>query len=167
MTFQKQKSRTVFTVDVESFAVRIGILCVSIVIILGVHLATDRQYMIRRVYDYYSSYLVIFIFFLFIFFAIHLRISGSQFYKFWKCTGWGGVYGCLAGIIGYFLGIATDIFMVKQHSTSFLFQFSHNPFEYLMLICTYPIVALKSWMYGGLIGLVMFSWVRFFLKAVR
>lgn len=150
-----QRRRSNFSLNVKNFNFRLGILCVSIIGVLVLHLVLDSQYFIRRVSVYYPAYLALYFLSLFILFAIHLRFSETLIGKFWKYIGYGIIYGFLAGLISYFFGIAADIFNIKQRNP-FFNHFVEAPKEYLMVILTYPMVFLKSWLYGGIVGLSMF-----------
>ena len=144
----------------ESYIYRVVILGLSIASIVGVHLIADSQYMVRKIYDYYPAYFSIFIFTIFIFFVINLRSPEALIFNIWKCIGYGALYGYLAGILGYLFAMTVDIFAVKQHSDSFFTHFAQSPFEYLAVILSYPAIVLKSWLYGGLVGLSMFFLFR-------
>lgn len=147
--------------NIESSIFRIGILCTSIAIVLILHFIADSQHMTRRIYVYYPAYLTFYFFTIFLLFTNHLRSPEALIGKLWKCIGYGMIYGFLAGIVGYFFGIAMDIFDAKKQSLFFT-HLSQNPIEYITVILIYPMVVLKSWLYGGLVGLSMFFLFRFF-----
>ncbi len=145
-----------------SFIARIGILSVSIAGTFGVYYIVDSEYLTRRIHDYYPAYLTIYFFTLFVSFAIHLRSPYALVDKLWKCLGYGIAHGCFAGVIGYFFGIEVDIANLSENKNLFLVHFAQNPFEYLMVILSYPTFVLKSWLYGGLVSLSIFVFIKRF-----
>lgn len=136
------------------------VLFFCVILVATLNLVIEHDYLIRRIHVYYAPYLSIFYFVEFAFFVAWLygmRDRKVRVVAFLMC---GFVSGCAAGAIAYFFGISSDIFGVKPRVISHA-AFNQTAMQIIFATATYPIIVLRSWLYGLLIGILLFLGERF------
>ncbi|RJG05288.1 hypothetical protein D3870_03985 [Noviherbaspirillum cavernae] len=132
---------------------KICVLFASIAITFALNVAIDGDYIDRRIHVYRSAYLGVFYFALFLMLAVYLYLKKIRAAMSWTCLLYGMGFGCMAGVIAYFLSITLDVFGVKNNKLlpdQMLLELVFQSF-------TFPLLVLRSWLYGLIAGLMLFQ----------
>ena len=115
----------------------------------------DSDHMFRRIHVYWAAYTAIFYFVDFVLFlAWACRMGGRPIY-IGVYLMYGFVFGCMAGAIAYTFGIVFDIFSVRPRVIP-VATLSQGGGSTAFAVVTYPIMVLRSWLYGSITGLLFY-----------